>query len=56
MSQERIFGPLGMRETGFELAAGQLERFAAPHSVSHGGMDGSQVFEQGVGECAHQVA
>jgi CubicO group peptidase (beta-lactamase class C family) len=35
---ERIFAPLDMNDTGFELKAGQLERFASLYNANEGGM------------------
>jgi CubicO group peptidase (beta-lactamase class C family) len=37
--QERIFDPLGMTETGFELQPGQLPRFAALFNARNGGLE-----------------
>ena len=36
--QERIFTPLGMHDTGFQLQAGQLDRFAALYDASPDGI------------------
>jgi len=36
--EERIFAPLGMRDTGFALKDGQLERFAANFDARDGGL------------------
>jgi CubicO group peptidase (beta-lactamase class C family) len=54
---ERVFGPLGMTDTGFHVAAGELHRLAPYHGAVDGGLwTAAPVFPSGAGGLVSTLA